>query len=196
MKKTPYMVKVYILLAVVIICLPTFGTKFYEGQTGRFMVAGEVIQGEPFRESVVYIIHHNLIGAHGVIINKPVDPDRLRRYMEHSLGEDVPLRLGGPVQFSSHISALVAENSSDVIYIYEEDLLLDDLDDRTQGYSYRQIYIGYSGWWPLQLEFEILKGRWSIVKESPALVFDRQNKDMWWELYSRGSGDPLQDKVI
>jgi putative transcriptional regulator len=42
-----------------------------------------------------------------------------------------------------------------------------------------RFFLGYAGWGPGQLEFEISQGAWLSAPASPELVFDSSPEDMW-----------------
>ena len=184
MRKTPYMAKVYFLLAAFLIALPTIGSQFYNGQTGRFLVASEHLSGGVFGESVIYIVKHNLFGAYGLVINKPLSPEQLEPLALQNI--DAVIYAGGPVGVTDNFSVLVADDPSHLrdVFIYKATSELIDLGQKQ--YPYQQIYIGYSGWGPLQLEMEILRGSWAIISEPTDIIFDREgHSDLWWLLYNK-----------
>lgn len=47
-----------------------------------------------------------------------------------------------------------------------------------------RVYTGYSGWSPGQLESEILRGSWKVVRADPDIIFDN-NPDQVWEYLIR-----------
>lgn len=199
MKKTPYIAKVYLLLAAFLIALPTLGTKFYPGQEGRFLVASESIRMEPFRESVVYISRHNIFGAFGLIINKPIDLEKLKE-----LGIDAPenaprMLVGGPVEFPDKAFGLYANHPQEPLEDYKTDnsLTLEEVISRIERYPEKQIYLGYSGWGPLQLEIELLRGSWTIIEAPKDVIFEEDSTfSIWRDLKNERTPDRYEDQQI
>ena len=42
-----------------------------------------------------------------------------------------------------------------------------------------RLFLGYSGWGPGQLEFEIAKGGWLSAEAAPETIFDVPAEEMW-----------------
>lgn len=199
MKMTPHIVRTYLLLAAFLLALPTIGTKFYHGQTGKFLVASENIRYEPFRESVIYISRHNLFGAFGLVINKPIDMKKLREVYP-DLPENVgDLRLGGPVGLYDQATAIYANHPQEpeVDRDRDRELSLEELMKLVERYPHKKVFIGYSGWGPLQLEMEIIRGTWTVVDAPPDIIFEDNNTfDLWRKLRSIRKNDLYEDQKI
>lgn len=199
MKKTPYIAKVYFLLAAFLIALPTLGTKYYPGQSGRFLIASERIGAEPFRESVIYISRHNIFGAFGLVINKPIDLEKLK-----GIGVDVPenaerIMMGGPVNFPDKAFSLHGELPTEPVEEYEQelDLTLEEVIKRVERYPEKQVYLGYSGWGPLQLDMEIVRGSWSVIEADKDIIFENEDPfKLWRELKNKRMPDRYIDQKI
>ena len=199
MQKTPYIAKVYLLLAAFFIALPTIGTKFYKGQTGKFLVASENVRYEPFRESVIYITHHSVFGAYGFVINKPIDLERLKQAYADVPDNVEDLRIGGPVGLYDDSFAIYASLPQEPKIDWEIDakLPLKEVIARVDRQPYKQVFIGFSGWGPLQLEMEIVRGTWNVVEANPAVIFeDKETLDIWRELKSLRTTDRYEDQKI
>ena len=50
-------------------------------------------------------------------------------------------------------------------------------------------YAGYTGWAPGQLQNEIARGDWIVVKTNPAIVFEENPTGLWNRLKNRWSGN-------
>ncbi len=201
MKKTPYIAKVYLLLAAFLIALPTIGTSYYPGQQGRFLIASEKIRGEPFGESVIYISHHSIFGAFGVIVNKPLDSEKLVQLNpDLQLPKDFPLlKMGGPVDFPHKAYAFYSELSKDVIIEDNraQDMSVADVINSVESYPQSQVFLGYSGWGPLQLEIELLRGTWTIIEAPAETMFEQEDmSDMWYRLKQQRAPDHYIDQKI
>ncbi|MCB9973857.1 MAG: YqgE/AlgH family protein [Rhodospirillales bacterium] len=179
MHRTPPIIRLYLLLAAFLLALPVLGTKFYHGQTGRFLVAAESMRYEPFRESVIYISHNDLFGAFGLIINKPLDAS------VHGIslpdGADAAW-LGGPVAFPQETFGLYASlpDAPEEASPAGETLPAGELWQRMENAPHKRLYYGYSGWGPLQLEIELLQGRWSIIEVPKDVIFSDEDPVALW----------------
>ncbi len=199
MKKTPHIAKVYLLLAAFLIALPTLGTTYYPGQAGRFLVASENLRVEPFRESVIYVTRHNIFGAFGLVINKPIDLQKLKEQGVTIPANATPLMLGGPVSFpekafsihANHVQEPVTDNHKN------HELSLEEVIKQVERYPEKQIYLGYSGWGPLQMDIEIMRGSWTIIDAPKNIIFEEENSfDIWRDLKNKRTPDRYIDQKI
>lgn len=87
MRMTPPKARLYILLGVLLLCLPGAGTKLYPSQQGRLLVADGGMMANYFSGTVLYITHNDLFGTQAVVLNKPTT--------EEVSGK--PLYAGGPI---------------------------------------------------------------------------------------------------
>ena len=51
-----------------------------------------------------------------------------------------------------------------------------------------RIYVGYSGWAPGQLEAEIARGSWRLVRAEAAAIFDNKSERPWPDQDTSGVG--------
>lgn len=181
------MARLYLFLAVVLLALPGLG-RLYHGATGRLLVATYGIDKEPFRRSVVYIVHHDLFGAYGFIVNKPsVDSE------EAFDSEDFSRWIGGPVQSQNPSFVLGRGQDSAAPWVFPkhgESPDDPDLFNAARAKIARDLpeirgLFGYAGWTVFQLDWEIFRGRWAVIDYDPALVFDTLPEDMWRKAITR-----------
>jgi putative transcriptional regulator len=149
--------------------------------------------GDPnFQRTVVLLGAHSLeAGAFGLVINRPLDVDLADILDELGLpppqGDQPPVLDGGPVE-PGHGFVLHEAGES---VAHADDLALPDglkisgdsqtLAGLAQGsvpgrYS---LFLGYSGWYPGQLEAEIEDNSWLIAPLQVAIVFDVPHDDRW-----------------
>ena len=112
MKKNPKQARVYLSLAVIFMFMPAM-MKLYTGETQRLVVASGKLSDPHFNESVVFIFLHNLDGAVGVIINKPLSDDELKKAPSFLTDKKLPLYYGGPVEFPNHVAVLERTPAAD-----------------------------------------------------------------------------------
>lgn len=159
---------------------------------GRFLIAMPSLGDPNFQRSVVLLGAHSLEeGAFGLIVNRPIDvklPEILRE-----LGFDPPrtelprVLAGGPVE-PSHGFVLFELGDTPP---EADDLVLPDgltvsgsaetlttftSGERSGRYS---LVLGYSGWFPGQLETEIEENSWLVAPLDTSIVFDIPYVDRW-----------------
>ena len=162
-----------------------------------FLVAAPKLEDSRFLQSVVYMYKHNLEGAVGFIINKPINKSlwiELCRTANiiNPIEKDIPIYFGGPVDsqvgFVLHTpdyKTMMTECINDWLSITQG---MDILIDIAQGSGPQnfQITLGYSGWNPGQLELELESqwprdptSGWMSIPSSSMLVFDIGNENKW-----------------
>jgi putative transcriptional regulator len=163
---------------------------------GKFLVAGRRLMDPNFRETVVLIIRYGPDGTIGLVINRPVgiklstvlpDMKGLERSKE-------TLYLGGPVEPARVLllvrSAKPPEASMPVfgdVYLSSSQKVLQDLIKNPVKDARFRIYAGYAGWAPKQLESELDRGHWHVLKADPETLFDKKSSEIWQELIQRVS---------
>lgn len=172
--KTPAISKVYFLFAAFLIALPTLGEHYYKGATGRMIVATESLDDTLFERSVIYIIHHNLFSATGVIINKQVAPATIEIPEDKSLEQ---FRYGGPVGFPDEVIATRFDDTINGFHILNPD---------EQAGEPTHYFVGFSGWTVLQLEMELIRGKWN-VEDAPLAADMLEDPDLWYKLTKTGA---------
>lgn len=144
MKPTPHSARIYIFLAALFLALPAINKTIYPSKSGQLLVS-PVGSAAPFDDAVIYIMHHDLFSAHGVIINKPQKDAAL-------IGGKIPF-YGGPVSTGTHL-------------------------DHYDMTGEKKPYLGYAGWAPLQLDYELFRGFWHII-DADADILGAEPETMW-----------------
>lgn len=161
-----------------------------DGRRTMFLVAKPGLPDPNFRESVVLVTHHESGETAGVIINRPTDRslasilpgDKFRRFTD-------PVFFGGPVMSQGLFAVYRAEKRIGDsltllpgVYLATETSALDELmhnpPQRVRFYS------GLSGWSPGQLQTEIERGDWLVLKADADTVFlsDSDIRQLWGRL--------------
>lgn len=144
-----------------------------------------------FSTTVTLICEHNDDGALGIIINRPLNLKLSGLFEQLSLGgadPDVaskPVVAGGPVGtergFVLHGRDHHFENtlavSSDISLTLSRDVI--DAMATGSGPDKALVAIGYAGWEPGQLEYEMLANSWLNVTATPELIFDTPFERRW-----------------
>ncbi len=149
--------------------------------THQFLIATPSLQDPAFAQTVVYIARHDDEGAMGFIVNRLSSISLNDVLMDLQIRTDRPQGVvyhGGPVRpevgFVLHSgqptwssSVAIAENlclttSKDILRAIA-------LEDSVRQYS---ICLGHAGWSGPQLEAEIERGDWLMVRADPKILFD------------------------
>lgn len=167
----------------------------------RGSVAGSLLVATPgtgdfFRRAVVLVLHHDEEGAHGIVLNKPLDAQVaavLPDWQPHVTAPGT-LYQGGPVGMDTAmglVSVPGAESGADLLGI---SLLfggvgLVDLDVPPPvvmaELSGLRIFVGYAGWSAEQLDEEILAGAWYVVEMEARDAFHEETTQLWQEVLMR-----------
>lgn len=181
---------------------------------GKLLIAMPTLADPNFWHTVVLVgVHSNDEGAFGLVINRPLEVDLGDILSE--LGESVPqcqfpqVLAGGPVEPNhgfvmyehgggeSDDSALQVNGSVTVSGSTET------LTNLARGDVERRYYLllGYSGWYPGQLEREIEENSWLVAPLDTSILFDVPLEERWTAalhsigvdpgtLVDVGAGDP------
>lgn len=161
--------------------------------TGRLLVAiprpdDETDDEDVFARSVVLVLHHDAEGAHGLVLNRPLNADVdvvLPGWQSH-VTDPQTLFQGGPVQLDSALALATVPGGDTTLGIKTlfGSMGLVDLDAPPvvvmPEVSALRIYAGYSGWDAGQLEGEVRQGTWAVVDAEPSDAFTT-NPDQLWE---------------
>ena len=146
-----------------------------------------------FSRSVIYLISHNEKGAMGFIINKPIDDIQLSDIIEiDNSNKNIAFQkkntvfFGGPVEFKSgfllHSTEYEIKNTSlkidDNFCLTNDTKALSDIFEGNGPVS-SLFMLGYAGWYPGQLEKEIMEDSWLVVNADPELVFNKSHSEKY-----------------
>ena len=181
---------------------------------GKLLIAMPTLADPNFWHTVVLVgVHSTEEGAFGLVINRPLDVE-LADILDE-LGEPVSksrfpqVLAGGPVE-PNHGFVIYEKGDVD---LDETALHVNDgvtvsgstetLANLARGDIESRYYLllGYSGWYPGQLEREIEENSWLVAPLDTSIVFDTPLEDRWTAalrtigvdpgtLVDVGSGDP------
>jgi putative transcriptional regulator len=165
---------------------------------GRLLVATPDLEDPNFRETVVYLVHHDGTGAMGLVINRLIGAGPLDRMLE-GLGvepesaSDLELRVhyGGPVEptraFMLHSPDYRAADTVVLSELAALTLTPGVLGDIAAGKGPKRslFALGYAGWGPEQLEGELAAGAWFVVEPDADLLFDDHPETKWQRAFDR-----------
>ena len=159
--------------------------------TNQFLVATPQMHEPQFERSVVYICQHDANGAMGLVVNRSTNPklseifSQLEIEFSQSNHLNDPIFAGGPVHpengFVLHrpvgqwkSSMIVTDN---VAVTTSKDIL--EALAENQGPEECIISLGYAGWEQSQLESEIGRNDWFVVRGDESLIFDVPVEERW-----------------
>jgi len=156
--------------------------------TGMFLIAVPSLKDPNFERTVLLICDHSKDGAFGLVVNRILLSSFVPLHggldvQEYSI--DLPVYYGGPVKPEQ---GYVLYSSSDIYYpsIKIHDTLAlttatDILIDIATGKGPRQFLftLGFAGWAPGQLEYEIMTDSWLVAPADNRIIFEIPVDDRW-----------------
>jgi putative transcriptional regulator len=159
---------------------------------GKLLIAMPTLADPNFWHSVVLVgLHSQEDGAFGLVINRPLEVD-LKEILDE-LGESIPERslpqvlAGGPVE-PSHGFVLYEDGRgepdqsalrvSDSVTVSGSTETLSRLASGALPARY-YLLLGYSGWYPGQLEREIEENSWLVAPLDTSIVFEVPVEERW-----------------
>ena len=163
---------------------------------GTFLVASEQLRDPNFSKTVVLLIDYNRQGAMGLVINRPTEV-RLSRVLPEIKGlrslKDTVF-FGGPVVGSQMLmlirSGSQPEESRRVfedIYVSSNLTVLQWMIANADAGGKFHVYVGFSGWSPGQLDRELSRGDWHVLRGAAEIVFHKEPSTIWPELIRRST---------
>jgi putative transcriptional regulator len=182
------MIRILTWLVLVAWLLPAVVNADEAPAQGKLLVATEVVQGELFADTVVLLLYYDETGAFGLVINRPTDvkPEELLADEDALAGYSGTLFWGGPVQMDSLRALVLTEEPPEGAEKIIESVYLVSYEDALEGVprdpSSLRFFIGYAGWAPGQLDFEMARGSWRVLPASADLVFAEEPSRLWKRL--------------
>ena len=170
--------------------------------TGQIIVSMPSLEDERFYKTVIYMCAHSSEGSMGIIINKKIDYDLYPDLLQQ-LGIDKPLnnkklfiRYGGPVEsgrgFVLHSDDMVRKETLNIdkgVALTSTPEFFDDL-SKGNGPKNSILALGYAGWQPGQLEYEIMQNSWMSLSVDSSFLFDEEVSRKWSQAYKLMGIDP------
>lgn len=173
-----------------------------EPSRGALLVAKPTVEDFCFKRSITILVDHdNMDGSMGVIVNKPTRFTLNEMVPDVACNEQVPLYLGGPV--GTNMLFFIHTLGKDVIPGSEQlahglffggdfEVVKMFLADGKNVNEKVKFMVGYSGWTVGQLDNEVKRHDWAVLKEDVAhLVMSNDNDTMWSNAVAR-FGDQYQ----
>jgi len=165
-------------------------------RAGIFLLSAPRLHDPNFFHTVVLLVTYGKEGASGLIINRPTEVPLVKALPDLEGTEKLskPIYFGGPVStnlmlvlFRSNSSLEGARNVlGDIYFTASRKILTDALGNPDPDKKVR-VYAGYSGWAPMQLDAEFVRGDWVIMDPDPGAVFAEDPSKLWSAFFeSRG----------
>ena len=150
--------------------------------TGQFLISMPKLHGTVFGDSVIYIWAHDDEGAQGLIVNRLHELTLIKLLHQLDLPAqittDAPVADGGPVEpqrgFILHTNDACVESSEDagagLVISHSREIL--ELIASAQGPTHYLVALGYAGWGPGQLEYEVQDSAWLTAPSSNEVLFE------------------------
>ncbi len=188
------LVLVGIILAIAALTSGSSADEELRPAPGRLLVASPGLLDPNFAQTVVLLTEVDDAGAMGIILNRP---------SEVPLGEVLPwvaelddredrLSVGGPVK-RDRVVVLVRRDREPPasVHVFADVWLTGDPDTLRRllaegvAESDLRAFIGFAGWAPGQLEWEIARGGWEVHPARVADVFGGNLHRLWRDLIDR-----------
>lgn len=162
--------------------------------------AGKVLISEPFmfdfnfKRTVIFLVEHNNDGSLGFILNRHTDY-KLHDIMPEITNPNIDLFFGGPVGkeslfFIHTLGELIPESLkiTDGVYWGGDFETLKTMINLNQiDINEVKFFVGYSGWSPNQLNFEMEEKSWILAKMRDEIIMKGKDKK-FWKAALRGMG--------
>ncbi|WP_375254174.1 YqgE/AlgH family protein [Yoonia sp.] len=172
--------------------------------TGKLLIAMPDMSDPRFASTVIFMCSHSDEGAMGLIINKPqpnVGFGQLLKQLgisKAAAASNAQVYFGGPVErqrgFVLHGSDYSASTGTvNVNETFRMTATLEVLEDMAKGAGpdLSLLALGYAGWGPGQLEFEITQNGWLSCAPTTDVVFGAKASDKWTAALNLLGIDPL-----
>ncbi|MBI5213216.1 MAG: YqgE/AlgH family protein [Nitrospirae bacterium] len=160
----------------------------FELAKGKFLVAGTNIKDPRFAETVIFLVDYGPQGAMGLIVNRLTDIRLSKMFPDISGLQKVAdvIYIGGPVEITRLFMLIRTSGKPedahpifDNIYISTSSALLERAANAPDAGERFRIYSGYAGWAPGQLEREIARGDWHIMRGDAEIIFNNAPLEIW-----------------
>ena len=138
-------------------------------KAGDYIKSTIDLMGSFFEDTTIHIVEHNEEGSTGFVTNRPFEKS-LNDLIEFNHSKPFPLMDGGPVD-RDHIYVLHKrpdlidggkQVSNDFYLGGNMDQVMEAINTNAINRTEIQLFIGYCGWDPGELEEEVDEGSWII----------------------------------
>ena len=161
-----------------------------------FLVAKPQLADPNFGQAVVLLTQFGRLGSMGMIVNRPTGLALSRVFpdVKRLAQTDERFFFGGPVSRDVVLFVFRAPEQPgeafevlDGMYVSTDKGLLKELLGRDQPIEALRVFMGYAGWAAGQLEAEVSRGDWDLVRADAKTIFAKKPEAIWPELNRRAS---------
>lgn len=159
-------------------------------EKGVLLVASRDMTDPRFKETVVLITEYERSGALGIIINRPTEIDMADIFPGMEALQDNVMHpyIGGPIH-PTLLSVLANTSHSqkqmlpviDNVFFGLGSGIVVELISGMKKEDRLHVYFGYAGWTAGQLENELHRGDWYMIKADIQAIFDKDPARLWRE---------------
>lgn len=175
----------------------------HPGLKSSLLVAMPQLHDPNFQRTVLLMVEHDTSASFGLVLNRPADLLLSELFtslqFEWKGNSEATVAWGGPVEPSSGWM-LFGDSPSLMVDDEQVSPVVPGVNFGGSLDVFRQLaelpppmlrfFLGYSGWGPGQLEFEIAQGAWLSAEVIPEVIFEVPPEHMW-DTVVRGLGiDP------
>ena len=158
---------------------------------GVILIAKKSMTDPNFAKTALLITEYDDTGTLGLVLNRPLEKlavEILPQLRELEL-DSLNLYLGGPVRLNS--LRLLVQTGLDLgedYQVIDNVFQITDLQgvqhllQQKMGQFSLRLYAGYAGWYPGQLEKELLRGDWHLSRVDAAMIFTDDPASLWERL--------------
>ncbi len=156
--------------------------------TGMFLIATPGLRDPNFERTVVLICDHTSQGAFGIVVNRILFNSFTPLLDSLDLREairDIPVFYGGPVKPEQGYILFIPEEINyasisirdNIALTTSKEILIDIAQDK--GPKKFLFALGFSGWAPGQLEYELMIDSWLVAPADKRIIFDLPVNERW-----------------
>jgi putative transcriptional regulator len=158
---------------------------------GVFLVSAEQLIDPNFAQTVVILLEYSAEGAMGLVVNRPTEVRLSEVFPDIRLRSRKRDRLfvGGPVRMEQILLLVRSkEKPADSFPVLENVYVCSSVEELERiakngspDEDFRT-FAGYAGWAPGQLDAEVMRGDWYIMKADAEGIFSPEPEELWQEL--------------
>ncbi|MFC2117852.1 YqgE/AlgH family protein [Bacteroidota bacterium] len=155
-------------------------------EKGKVLISEPFLQDTYFKRSVVLLTEHNEDGSIGFVLNNPIDFS-LDEILKNFPDFEANISLGGPVSTSTvhfihSLGKLIPDGqqvSGNIQWGGDFDEITTMIKAGLINKNQIRFFVGYSSWYPDQLNKEISENSWVVSELSDTDIMEKSEKDMW-----------------
>jgi putative transcriptional regulator len=164
--------------------------KEVDSLQGQLLISSPILHDPNFRRTVVFMTHHDVEGAMGLVLSRPSEirvADAVPELAELP-GADEFVYVGGPVQPEAVVVLIEHEGEPEAPIVGNVAFMQAGTDLVELDVLRARVFAGYSGWGPGQLEAELEESSWIVVPAEPEDVFAPDPDELWRTVVHRKGG--------